>query len=336
MPDGAQGHSRIATKLLRLACSAIDGGAASGEGRAAAAGKPIEIAGVTGSVMLQGKTVVATGATSGIGEVAVLALAKMGARIVFVARDKSRAEATLAKLERQAPKLGHRVHLADLSLMAEARRVGLLIAQQEPRVDVLVNNAGAMFADRRVTPEGLEMTFALNHMAYFTLTTALTQTLAASAPARVVSTSSMAHQGMSLDFSDLQGARRYNGWQAYGRSKLANILFTRELARRFAGTGVTANCFHPGFVATRFGEASGGLTGLLMPFARAFAIRPEQGADTLIYLASSPEAADVTGAYFVKRKAAEASRAARDNSAAKRLWEASETLAARAASGDER
>jgi NAD(P)-dependent dehydrogenase (short-subunit alcohol dehydrogenase family) len=279
---------------------------------------------------MQGKTVVATGATSGIGEVAVLALAKMGARIVFVARDERRAEATLVKLERQAPRLGHGVHLADLSLMAEARRVGRLIAQQEPRVDVLINNAGAMFADRRVTAEGLEMTFALNHMAYFMLTAALSETLVASAPARVVSTSSAAHQGMRLDFSDLQGARRYNGWRAYGRSKLANILFTRELARRFAGTGVTANCFHPGFVATRFGEASGGWTSLLMPFARAFAIKPERGADTLITLASSPDVANVTGAYFVKRKAVEPSRAARDDFAAKRLREASEALASRA------
>ncbi len=278
---------------------------------------------------MQGKTVIATGATSGIGEVAVLALAKMGARIVFVARDERRAEATLIKLERQAPGLGHGVHLADLSLMAEARRAGRLIAQQEPRVDVLINNAGAMFADRRVTAEGLEMTFALNHMAYFMLTEALSETLVASAPARVVSTSSAAHQGMRLDFSDLQGARRYNGWQAYGRSKLANILFTRELARRLAGTGVTANCFHPGFVATRFGEASGGWTSRLIPFARIFAIRPEQGADTLISLASSQEVPNVTGAYFVKRKAAEPSRAARDDSAAKRLWEASEALASR-------
>ncbi|HZZ59821.1 MAG TPA: SDR family oxidoreductase [Roseiarcus sp.] len=276
---------------------------------------------------MKGKTVVATGATSGIGEAAVLALARMGARIVFVARDQQRAEATLVKLESQAPRLGHSVHLADLSLMAEARRVGLAIAAQEPRVDVLINNAGAMFADRRATVEGLEMTFALNHIAYFTLTEALRDRLAASAPARVVSTSSAAHQGARLDFSDLQSERRYNGWRAYGRSKLANILFTRELARRLAGTGVTANCFHPGVVATRFGSASGGLTSLLLPLARPFFSSPEQGADTLVYLASSPDVASATGAYFVMREAAEPSAAARDDSAAKRLWETSEALA---------
>ena len=276
---------------------------------------------------MQGKTVVATGATSGVGEQAVIALARMGARIVFVARDEKRAEATLDKLESVAPRLGHGVHLADLSSMAETRRVGLLIAKSEPRVDVLINNAGAMFADRRVTKEGLELTFALNHMAYFLLTVALDERLAAAAPARVVSTSSAAHQGMSLDLSDLQSAKDYSGFRAYGRSKLANILFTREAARRLAGVGVTANCFHPGFVASRFGSASGGWTSRLMPLARMLAITPVEGADTLVYLASSPEVANVTGAYFVKRKSVEPSAAARDDAAARKLWEASEALA---------
>jgi len=171
------------------------------------------------------------------------------------------------------------------------------------------------------------LTFALNHMAYFVLTAALRETLAAYAPARVISTSSTAHQGVSLDFSDLQSANRYNGWQAYGRSKLANILFTRELARRLAGTGVTANSFHPGVVATRFGSASGGLTSRLLPLARPFFSSPDEGADTLVYLASSPEVTNVTGAYFVRRKVAEPSAAARDDAAAKKLWDASEALA---------
>ena len=192
----------------------------------------------------------------------------------------------------------------------------------------MINNAGAVFTERRVTAEGLELTFALNHMAYFVLTEALRDRLVASAPARIVSTSSMAHQGASLDFSDLQSARGYNGWRTYGRSKLANILFTRELARRLAGTGVTANCLHPGVVATRFGDSTSGLTGLLMPLARRFFIAPENGADTIVYLASSPEVANVTGQYFVKRKAAEPSAAARDDAAAKRLWQASEALVA--------
>jgi NAD(P)-dependent dehydrogenase (short-subunit alcohol dehydrogenase family) len=276
---------------------------------------------------MHGKTIVATGATSGVGEEAVLALAKMGARIVFVARDGARAEATLARLERAAPKLGHRVHLADLSNMAETLWVGRLIAKNERRVDVLINNAGAMFSDRRVTPEGLEMTFALNHMAYFLMTAALERSLAAAAPARIVSTSSMAHQGMRLDFSDLQSARSYNGWRAYGCSKLANILFTREAARRLKGAGVTVNCFHPGFVASRFGSTSGGWTTKLMPLAQMFAITPKEGADTAVYLASSPAVATTTGGYFVKRQETAPSAAAQDDGAARRLWEASARLA---------
>ncbi len=276
---------------------------------------------------MRGKTIVATGATSGIGEVAVLELARMGARVVFVARDQRRAETTIRKLEAVAPGLGHRVHQADLSSMAETRRVGAAIGASEPRVDALINNAGAMFADRRVTPEGLELTFALNHMAYFVLTLALRDRLVASAPARIVSTASVAHQGSSLDFDDLQGAKSYSGWKAYGRSKLANILFTRELARRLAGTGAAANCLHPGLVATRFGDSSGGWTSRLMPLVRMFAISPDRGADTIVYLASSPKVDGVTGEYFVKRKITEPSAAARDDAAARRLWETSAKLA---------
>jgi NAD(P)-dependent dehydrogenase (short-subunit alcohol dehydrogenase family) len=276
---------------------------------------------------MKGKTIVATGATSGIGEAAVLALAGLGARIVLVARDEARARATMRKLEAKAPGLGHRMHLADLSSMAETRKVGAAIAESEPRIDVLINNAGALFSHRQVTPEGLELTFALNHMAYFVLTEALRERLIASAPARIVSTSSTAHQGMTLDFDDLQSAKGYGGLKVYGRSKLANILFTRELARRLAGTGVTANCLHPGVVATRFGESSGGAPGLLIPFLRPFFISAEKGADTVIYLASSADVANTSGGYFVKRKLTEPSAAARDDAAAQRLWEASEALA---------
>jgi NAD(P)-dependent dehydrogenase (short-subunit alcohol dehydrogenase family) len=285
--------------------------------------------------LMKGKTIVATGATSGIGEVAVLALAGLGARIVFIARDEARAQATMRKLETKAPGLGHRMHLADLSSMAETRKVGEAIAATEPRIDVLINNAGALFSNRRVTPEDLELTFALNHMAYFVLTEALRGALIASAPARIVSTSSSAHQGASLDFSDLQSAKSYQGFRVYGRSKLANILFTRELARRLSGTGVTANCLHPGAVATRFGESSGGWVGRLLPVLKLFFISPEQGADTIIYLASSPEVANTSGGYFVKRKITEPSAAAQDDAAAKKLWEASEALA-RAQSQKER
>ncbi len=276
---------------------------------------------------MQGKTIVATGATSGIGEAAVVALAGMGARIVLIARDEARAKATMQKLEEKAPGLVHRLHLADLSSMAETRKAGEAIAASESRIDVLINNAGALFSSRRVTPEGLELTFALNHMAYFVLTEALRDRLVASAPARIVSTSSVAHDGATLDFNDLQSAKGYGGLKVYGRSKLANILFTRELARRLTGTGVMANCLHPGVVKTRFGELSGGFPGLLIPFLRPFFISADKGADTLIYLTSSPEVADTTGGYFVKRKLTEPSAAARDDVAAKRLWIESERLA---------
>jgi len=276
---------------------------------------------------MQGKTVVATGATSGIGEIAAVELAGMGARVVFIARDAKRAEATLAKLKAVAPGRGHRAHIADLSLVAEIRRVGGEIAASEARVDVLINNAGAIFSDRRVTAEGLEMTFALNHMAYFTLTQTLRDRLVGSSPTRVVSTASAAHYGAKLDFDDLQCAHGYSAWRAYNRSKLANILFTRELAKRLAGTGVTANCLHPGVVASRFGDAAGGWTGRLFPIFKRFAISPAQGADTIVYLASSPDVATVSGGYFAKRKVKTPSRAASDDAAAARLWEKSEAIA---------
>ena len=276
---------------------------------------------------MQGKTVVATGATSGIGEVAAVKLAAMGARIIFVARDAQRAEATLAKLEQAAPGLGHRFHAADLSLIAETRRVGAEIATSEPRIDALLNNAGAIFSQRRVTAEALEMTFALNHMAYFVLTEALRERLAASAPARIVSTASAAHFPAKFDPDDLQCAQGYGAWKAYSRSKLDNILFTRELARRLAGSGVTANCLHPGFVASRFGDDLGGWGQRLFSLGRILAISPEDGADTIVHLVSAPELATVSGEYFAKRKIQTPSATARNDKAARALWAASEALA---------
>jgi NAD(P)-dependent dehydrogenase (short-subunit alcohol dehydrogenase family) len=277
--------------------------------------------------MMQGKTVVATGATSGIGAAAVEALARQGARIVFCARDPARAEATRRRLEAVAPGLGHRAYLADLSLIAQTRRVGAEIAAAEPRIDVLVNNAGALFSTRRVTAEGLEMTFALNHMSYFVLTSALRERIVA-AKGRIVSTASAAHRGAQLDFDDLQSAKIAPGFRVYGRSKLCNILFTRELARRLAGTGATANCLHPGVVASRFADEAGGWTAPLFKLVKRFAISPQQGADTIIWLASSPEVAGVSGQYFARRKPGALSRAAQDDTAARRLWEISEKLAA--------
>jgi NAD(P)-dependent dehydrogenase (short-subunit alcohol dehydrogenase family) len=278
---------------------------------------------------MQGKVCVITGATSGIGLVAAERLGAMGVRLVLVGRDKARGEAALAGLRRKIPGVAATIHYADLSRLSEMNRLGAEIAAAEPRIDVLVNNAGAMFSERSVTEDGLERTFALNHMAYFVLTERLRERLVPSAPARVVSVASAAHGGRTLDFDDLQSARGYRGFAVYGRSKLANILFTRELARRLAGTGVIANCLHPGFVATRFGENNGILFRVGLQIARPFALTPEQGAETIVYLASSPDVAATTGAYFVKCKVARPSRAAQDDAAARRLWEESERLAGR-------
>lgn len=275
---------------------------------------------------MRGKTVVATGATSGIGEKAVETLARQEARVVFIARDRARADVTLGRLEAIAPGLGHRAHLADLSLMGESARVGAAIAAEEPVIDVLLNNAGAVFSDRRVTAEGLERTFALNHMSYFILTARLLDRLMAAPAARIVSTASHAHRSASLDFDDLQGAKHFNGLRAYQRSKLANILFTRELARRLAGTGVSANCLHPGVVASRFADEAGGWATPIFSLVKWFAISPQQGADSIVYLAQSPEVAGVSGEYFAKRKIAPMSGSARDAAAAKRLWDISEGL----------
>lgn len=270
---------------------------------------------------MQGKTVVLTGGTSGIGEVAAIQLAGLGARLVLIARDRSRGEATLAKLNAKAPGRGHRVLYADLSQLAEMKRVGAEIAASEARIDVLINNAGAMFGARQLTVDGFEKTFALNHLSYFVLTTLLRERLLGSVPARVVNTASSAHRSAHFDIDDLQTAKNYRSFEAYGRSKLDNILFTRELARRLKGTGVTANCLHPGFVATRFGDEAGGFIGRMIGFAKNLAISPEEGAKTIVYLASSPDVAAVSGDYFYKCKTAATTAASRDDALAKALWD---------------
>jgi len=277
---------------------------------------------------MQGKVVVLTGATSGIGEVAAVRLAKLGARLVLIARDRARGEATLTRLRAAAPDVGHVLRYADLSLMAETRRVAAEIAAAEPRIDVLVNNAGAVFAARALTAEGLERTFALNHMSYFVLTAGLVDRLLAAAPARIVNTASNAHRRGHIDFDDLQSARRYSPFTVYGTSKLCNILFSRELARRLDGRGVTVTSFTPGFVATRFGDQAGGLYAAGVRFAKLFAETPEKGAETLVYLATSPEAANASGAFFQNCRPGTLSAEALDDAAAQRLWRESERIAA--------
>jgi len=288
---------------------------------------------------MQGKVVVITGATSGIGKVAAENLARMGARIVQIARDRQRGEAALKDLQACAAGVEHTIHYADLSRLSEMKRVASEIAGAEARIDVLINNAGALFGSHHVTEDGLELTFALNHLSYFVVTQGLLERLETSALARIVNTASDAHGPATLDFDDLQSEKAYRGgfWQSlryggpgfkvYGRSKLCNILFTRELARRLQGTGVTANCLHPGFVATRFADQSGGFMSFGIGVGKHFALTPEQGAETLVYLASSPEVAGMTGKYFHKCRPINPSRAAQDDGAAQRLWDETAKIA---------
>jgi NAD(P)-dependent dehydrogenase (short-subunit alcohol dehydrogenase family) len=288
---------------------------------------------------MKGKVVVITGATSGIGQAAAERLAGMGARIIVVARDGERGKAALGRLRECAPGAAHTIYYADLSRISEMKRVSSDIARAEPHIDVLINNAGAMFDSRQVTEDGLERTFALNHMAYFVVTHGLKERLVASAPARIVNTASDVHESARLDFDDFQSVKAYRGslgqwlryggpgFEVYGRSKLYNLLFTRELAQRLADTGVTANCLHPGFVATRFGDQIGGVISFAIRIHKFFAMSPQDGAETLVYLASSPEVAGVSGEYFHKCRPVSPSGEASDRIAAQRLWQETAKLA---------
>jgi retinol dehydrogenase-12 len=273
-----------------------------------------------------------TGATLGIGRAAAEALAPMGMELVLVARDLTRLEALAAELRKRSPGARVGVLAGDLSRMSEVRRIAREFRATHPRLDVLLNNAGALFAGRELTPEGLERTLALNHLAYFALTEELLPVLRSSAPARIVNVSSDAHRGMRLDLDDLNYARgRYRPFVAYGRSKLMNILFTRELSRRLEGTGVTVNAMHPGFVRSGFGQNNHGFLGKLIKLGQAFARTPERGARTLVYLATSPEVEGVTGKYFHDERESRTSVAATDMEVARRLWDASVRLASPAA-----
>jgi NAD(P)-dependent dehydrogenase (short-subunit alcohol dehydrogenase family) len=277
---------------------------------------------------MQGKVVVITGATSGVGRAGAEELARRGARIVFTARDAKRAEDTLAALKAAGPGQAHRAVFGDLSVLADMKRVGAEIAASEPKIDVLANNAGAMFTKQIATPDGLELTFALNHMSYFIITNALLNNLKATPGARIVSTSSSAHAGGKINFDSIGKPEGFTQGM-YGTTKLCNILFTRELTKRLAGTGVTANCFHPGVVRSNFGAGAGPLVTIILKLVQLGAITPEQGAETLVYLATSADVANVSGKYFALCKEAPTAPAAQDDAAAARLWAVSEQIAMR-------
>jgi NAD(P)-dependent dehydrogenase (short-subunit alcohol dehydrogenase family) len=281
---------------------------------------------------MSGKVCVVTGANSGIGKATSLVLAQFGAEIVLVCRDKARGEAALAEVRAVATAGAARLEIADLSSLQEVRELAARLAHLD-QLDVLINNAGLVLGDRRITADGFEYTFALNHLAPFLLTNLLREKLAASAPARVITVSSAAHRAARLDLADLQLAEHFNGWRAYSNSKLANILFTTELARRLTGTGVTANCLHPGTVNTGFGRDGSRVLRFGLDLGRRFLRTPGQGADTVVYLASSPGVEGATGGYYVRRKLRAPSRAAQDQATARRLWEISAELAGLPAAG---
>ncbi len=282
---------------------------------------------------LLGKTVLVTGATSGIGEVTALELARKGAHVAIVARSPEKAEATMTRIRGAVPDARLELYLADLSVLREVTRVASEFKDKHATLDVLVNNAGAIHLERKLTADGLEMTFAVNHMAYFVLTNALRETLVATPGARVVSVASDAHRAGRVDFDDLQGERAYaqagGGWVVYGTSKLMNILWAAELARRLDGTGVTSNSLHPGVVATGFARNDGGIIAKMTSFFAPLLTSPEKGARTSVHLASSPEVAGLTGLYFKNSAPKRPQGKALDMDVARRLWDVSEELAAK-------
>jgi NAD(P)-dependent dehydrogenase (short-subunit alcohol dehydrogenase family) len=275
---------------------------------------------------MRGKVCLVTGATSGIGLVTARELARQGARVILVGRNREKTDAALQQIRAATGNPEVEALLADLSSQQQVRDLARQFAERSPRLDVLVNNAGGLWLERRLTADGIELTFALNHLAYFLLTQLLLDPLKAGAPARIVNVSSRAHRSATLDFDNLQGERGYRGWQQYCRSKLMNLLFTYELDRRLRGAGITVNALHPGWVYTGFGGSNGWRGAGLQLLARFFAIGPEEGARTMIYLATAPAVAAVSGHYFVEEKAVPSSAASYDLEAARRLWEVSERM----------
>ena len=273
-----------------------------------------------------GKTALITGGTSGIGKATAVALAAMGADVVVVGRNRERGEAALGEIKSQSHSESVELMLADLSAQDEVRGLAETFLERYDRLDVLANNAGLVQSKRTETADGIETTLAINHLAPFLLTNLLLDRLKQSAPSRVITVSSEAQRWGDMDFDDLQSTQKYRGFPVYGMTKLANIMFTYELAERLKGTFVTANCLHPGAVGTNFGKNNGGPMTLFFRAAKPFMRTPEQGADTLIWLASSSDVEGVSGKYFSDRKELEAKKIAHDPTTRRRLWEISEDL----------
>jgi NAD(P)-dependent dehydrogenase (short-subunit alcohol dehydrogenase family) len=276
---------------------------------------------------MAGKVVLITGATGGIGKATAIGLAAMGARVGITGRDVARAEHAAADIRSASGNQAVDVFVADMSSQAEVRRLAGAVLGSYPRLDVLVNNVGGFWAHRHLTADGLEHTFALNHLAPFLLTNLLLGRLKADAPARVITVSSGAQAAGRIDFDDLQGARRYSGQRAYSQSKFANVLFSKELSRRLTCSGVDANAVHPGVVRTNFGsEDQARFFAIIGPVVRPFLRTPAQGAETSIYLASSPDVVGITGQFFTNCKRGTANRAVGDADATTKLWRVSADL----------
>ena len=275
---------------------------------------------------MSGRACMVTGATAGIGRATAAALARLGATVIAVGRNADKGARLVEQLQRETGNPAVEFLCADLSLQAEVRRLAAEFLRRHARLHVLVNNVGGFFLQRKLTSDGIETTFALNHLNVFLLTHLLLDTLRSSAPARIVNVSSDAHRGAHIDFPALESRRGAGGMRAYGQSKLAMTLFTYELARRLLGSGVTVNAVHPGFVASSMYDNSGGLVRLAAPFIKRLGKSLEEGADSVVYLAASPEVEGVTGKYFVDRKPMPSSPATYDPAEAKRLWEISEKM----------
>ena len=281
---------------------------------------------------MRGKVCAVTGANSGIGKETALSLAEMGATVALICRSESRGSAALNEIKRRSGNDSVSLAVADFSSQRQVRDAAAAILDQFDRLDVLVNNAGVTPWERRVTAEGgLELIFAVNHLAPFLLTNLLLERLQAGAPSRIVTVSSGAHRRVALDFDDLQNEQNYVPFDVYSQSKLANVYFTYELARRLEGTGVTANCLHPGVVSTALFRHLPPFLGFAVTLARPLLLTPAQGADTTVYLAAGREVGEVSGRYFERRKAVESSANSYDTDAARRLWEVSEALTAQSA-----
>jgi len=274
------------------------------------------------------KICVITGGTEGIGKATAFGLATRGAKLLLHGRDPDKGARAVADLISRSGNSSIAFLQADFASLADVRRLAAVIRERTPRIDVLINNAGGINGTRLESKDGYEMTFAVNHLAGFLLTHLLLDTLQTGTPARIVTVSSNAHRGAKMKFDDLQATRGFSPMSAYGMSKLANVLFTRSLARRLQGTKVTATAVHPGFCRTSFGRdvTTSGLVKLIFQFVARFARTPEKGAETVIYLASSPEVAGSSGGYYFDRKLAPVSPTAQDDDVAERLWKASEQL----------